>query len=85
MLIIVYPPQVLVRDDQALAEEREKIRQEYEQEMKKVHEQYLAEQDHKTKLQLDMEKLKQQYEEQLARLNREVILLYKNSRKTPNI
>ncbi|KAJ9583289.1 hypothetical protein L9F63_022372, partial [Diploptera punctata] len=61
----------MVTDEKALAEERDKIRQEYEQEMKKVREQYLAEQDHKTKLQLDMERLKEQYEEQLARINKQ--------------
>jgi hypothetical protein len=40
--------------------------------MKKMREQYRAEQDHKTELQLDMEKLKQQYEEQLERINKQV-------------
>lgn len=59
-------------DVKALAEEREKVRQEYENDMKKMREQYRAEQDHKTKLQLDMEKLKQQYEEQLERINKQV-------------
>ncbi|XP_069692798.1 osmotic avoidance abnormal protein 3-like isoform X2 [Periplaneta americana] len=62
---------ILVTDERTLAEEREKVRQEYESEMKKMREQYLAEQDHKTKLQLDMEKLKRQYEEQLARINKQ--------------
>jgi ribosome recycling factor len=66
-----------VTDEKALAEEREKVRQEYENEMKKMREQYLAEQDHKTKLQLDMEKLKQQYEEQLERINKQVQSLIK--------
>jgi ribosome recycling factor len=61
-----------VTDEKALAEEREKVRQEYENEMKKMREQHQAEQDHKTKLQLDMEKLKQQYEEQLERINKQV-------------
>jgi len=63
---------VLVTDEKALSEEHEKVRQEYESEMKKMREQYLAEQDHKTKLQLDMEKLKQQYEEQIERINKQV-------------
>jgi biopolymer transport protein ExbB/TolQ len=67
---------VLVTDEKALAEEREKVRQEYENEMKKMREQYLAEQDHKTKLQLDMEKLKQQYEEHLERINKQVQTLF---------
>jgi hypothetical protein len=66
-----------VTDEKALAEEREKVRLEYENEMKKMREQYLAEQDHKTKLQLDMEKLKQQYEEQLDRINKQVHSLIK--------
>lgn len=59
-------------DEKVLAEEREKVRLEYENEMKKMREQYLAEQDHKTKLQLDMDKLKRQYEEELERINKQV-------------
>ena len=64
---------VLATDETAFSEERDKIRQEYEQEMKKMREQYLAEQNHKAKLQSDREKLKKQYEEQLARLNKRVM------------
>jgi kinesin family protein 3/17 len=74
---------VLVTDEKALAEEREKVRQEYENEMKKMREQYRAEQDHKTKLQLDMEKLKQQYEGQLERINKQATT--NKSDKSPNV
>ncbi|XP_033607244.1 osmotic avoidance abnormal protein 3 isoform X2 [Cryptotermes secundus] len=63
---------ILMTDEKVLAEEREKVRLEYENEMKKMREQYLAEQDHKTKLQLDMDKLKRQYEEELERINKQV-------------
>lgn len=63
---------ISVTNEKAMTEEREKVRQEYESEMKKMREQYLAEQDHKAKLQSDMERLKQQYEQQLERINKEV-------------
>ncbi|XP_021926304.1 osmotic avoidance abnormal protein 3-like [Zootermopsis nevadensis] len=62
---------ISVTNEKAMTEEREKVRQEYESEMKKMREQYLAEQDHKAKLQSDMERLKQQYEQQLERINKE--------------
>ena len=56
-------------NEEILEAERQRVRSEYEQEMKEMREKYKSEQQSKAKIQAEVEEMKRQYEEKLKDLN----------------
>eukprot|EP00090_Calanus_glacialis_P013510 TRINITY_DN22193_c0_g1_i2.p1 TRINITY_DN22193_c0_g1~~TRINITY_DN22193_c0_g1_i2.p1 ORF type:complete len:890 (-),score=194.71 TRINITY_DN22193_c0_g1_i2:567-3236(-) len=58
-----------VPNEEILEAERQRVRSEYEQEMKEMREKYKSEQQSKAKIQAEVEEMKRQYEEKLQEVN----------------
>ena len=59
----------LVPNEEILEAERQRVRSEYEHEMKEMREKYKSEQQSKAKIQAEVEEMKRQYEEKLKEVN----------------
>ena len=60
---------ISVPNEEILEAERQRVRSEYEQEMKEMREKYKTEQQSKAKMQAEVEEMKRQYDEKLKELN----------------
>ena len=63
---------VVAPDEKALEQEREKVRLEFEEEMRKMKEDMEAERESNVLLQANMDKLKEQYEKELDDVNKKI-------------
>jgi len=71
-----------VPNEEILEAERQRVRSEYEQEMKEMREKYKSEQQSKAKIQAEVEEMKRQYEEKLKEVNDRAKTATEKSRKS---